>query len=105
MKLRKGDKVIVLSGRDKGKTGQIIKVLPKLNKVVVEAVNMLKKNQKPTNKQPRGGISSVSHPIWASKVGIVNPTKAGTSTRIGYKLSADGQKARVMRQAGNQEIK
>ena len=105
MKLRVGDMVLVRSGRDKGKTGKVTKVLPDQNKVVVEGVNEVKRALKPSQKQPKGGIITQTHPIWSSKIGIVHPTKPKQTSRVGYQLAKDGKKVRVYRQAGNKEIK
>ncbi|HHT67175.1 MAG TPA: 50S ribosomal protein L24 [Erysipelotrichaceae bacterium] len=93
MKLVKGDKVIVIAGRDKGKTGTIQKVFPKRNLVVVENVNIRKKHNKPTQKNPDGGIIEVYAPVDASNVMLVDP-KTKKPTRIGYK-EVKGKKVRV----------
>jgi large subunit ribosomal protein L24 len=105
MKLKVGDTVLVRSGRDKGKSGKVTRVLPELNKVVVEGINVVKRSHKPSQKRPRGGIESLNHPIAVSKVGIVHPTDAKRTSRIGYVVNKDGGKTRVYRQAKNQEIK
>jgi large subunit ribosomal protein L24 len=76
MKLRKEDKVIVLRGRDKGKTGVVLRVIPKENQIVVENVNVVKRHTKPSQKQPRGGILEITKPIDASKVMVLDPHKA-----------------------------
>ena len=105
MKLKVGDNVLVRSGRDRGSSGKIIKILPATGKIIVEGVNVLKKAKKPTRKNPRGGISSEPAPIWAATVGIVHPTDSKRSSRIGLQRDKDGQRHRVYRQAKNQEIK
>ena len=102
MKLRKQDKVIVITGRDKGKTGVITAVLPELNMVVVENINVVKRHTKPSNKQPRGGILDVTKPINASKVMIVDPA-SGKPARIRYEIKADGSKERVFKVSPNHE--
>ncbi|MBR2506095.1 MAG: 50S ribosomal protein L24 [Bacilli bacterium] len=98
MNLLKGDKVIVISGADKGKVGVIQRVYPKLNKVVVENVNVHKKHKKPTQANPEGSIVEIYAPIDASNVMIVDPkTKKGT--RIGHKV-VKGKKVRVTKASG-----
>ena len=98
MNLVKGDKVIVIAGRDKGKTGTIQKVIPEQNKVVVENVNIRKKNNKPSQKNPDGGIVEIYAPIDASNVMLVDP-KTKKSTRIGHKV-VKGKKVRVAKKSG-----
>lgn len=105
MKLRKGDKVIVRSGKDAGKSGTILEVLPALNKVVVDGINMAKRATKPSTKHPRGGIIEGPLPLWASKVGLVHPTKENQSSRVGYVTDKAGNKQRVYRQADDKEVK
>lgn len=96
MKLRLKDKVIVVRGRDKGKKGEIVALLPKLNQVVVEGVNVAKKHTKPSAKVPRGGIVEVTKPIDAAKVMAIDPT-TGRPARLGYKIDAQGNKERVFK--------
>lgn len=105
MKLRVGDTVLVRSGQDRGKTGPIVKVLPRLNKVVVDGINIRKRHTKPSAKHPRGGIIEEPKPIWASAVGIVHPLDSKRTSRIGYVTKKDGAKVRVYRQAKDKEIK
>ncbi|NLB48561.1 MAG: 50S ribosomal protein L24 [Erysipelotrichia bacterium] len=93
MNLVKGDKVIVIAGRDKGKTGTIQKVIPKQNRVVVENVNIRKKHNKPSQKNPDGGIVEIYAPIHASNVMLLDP-KTKKPTRIGHKV-VKGKKVRV----------
>lgn len=90
MKLRRDDMVIVITGRDKGKTGKVLAVVPKENKVVVEGVNVVKKHTKPSAKVPKGGILDVTKAIDASKVMAIDP-KSGRPARIGYKVTASGK--------------
>lgn len=104
MKLRVGDTVKVRVGKDRGKSGKILQVLPGEGKVVVENVNLARIARKPTQKQPRGGISEQAMPIWSAKVGIVHPTDSKRTSRLGYTLGKDGKKARVYRQADNKEV-
>ena len=98
MKIKTGDKVIVIAGADKGKVGVIQKVYPKLNKVVVENVNVRKKHKKPTQANPEGSIVEVYAPIDASNVMIVDP-KTKKATRIGHKI-VKGKKVRVTKASG-----
>jgi len=90
MKLRRDDMVVVISGRDKGKTGKVVAVLPKEYKVVVEGVNVVKKHTKPSQKNPKGGILDVTKAIDASKVMVLDP-KTGKPARIGYNVTAKGK--------------
>lgn len=85
MNLVKGDKVIVIAGKDKGKTGDIQKVLPRTNRVVVEGVNLRKKHKKPTQNNPEGSIVEIYAPIHASNVMIVDP-KTKKPVRVGHKV-------------------
>ena len=96
MKLRRDDKVIVLRGRDKGKTGTILAVLPSTNQVVVESVSIVKRHTKPSQKNPRGGILEITKPIDASKVMVIDPV-TGKPSRIGYEIKPDGTKERVFK--------
>lgn len=98
MRLRKGDKVQVLSGKDVGKTGEIVTVLPKDNKVIVEGVNVVRKHQRPTKAMQSGGILDKLMPIQASNVAIVC-SKCGV-TRVAYQTEASGLKTRVCRKCG-----
>ena len=98
MKLKKGDLVVVLSGKDKGKKGEIIKAMPKEEKVIVKGVNVVKQHQKPTQTTP-GGIVEKELPILACKVAVVDP-KTGKATKIGYKKDSEGKKVRVSKKSG-----
>ncbi len=103
IRLKKGDTVIVLSGKYKGQTGKITATHPTENKVTVEGVNIVKKHMKPNRANPQGGIIEITKPIWVSKVAIVDPSTKKAS-RIGYKLATDGSKTRVFKASGK-EIK
>lgn len=103
IRLNKGDTVVVLSGKYKGKTGSVIAIHPSLNKVTVEGVNIVKKHVKPNKQYPQGGIIELTRPIWVSKVAIVEPTSKKPS-KIGYKLGKDGAKTRIFKTTGK-EIK
>ncbi|NNN18370.1 MAG: 50S ribosomal protein L24 [Acidimicrobiaceae bacterium] len=98
MRLRKGDKVKVLSGKDVGKVGEIITVLPKDNKVIVEGVNSVRKHQRPTKAMQNGGILDKLMPIQVSNVALVCP-KCGV-TRVAYKIEESGVKNRVCPKCG-----
>ena len=98
MNLVKGDTVIVIAGRDKGKTGVIQKVIPESNRVVVENVNLRKKHKKPTQQNPDGGILEIYATIDASNVMLLDP-KTKKPTRIGHKV-VKGKKVRVAKKSG-----
>jgi large subunit ribosomal protein L24 len=98
MNFVKGDKVIVISGNDKGKTGTIQKVDPKSNRVVVENVNVRKKHKKPTQANPEGSIMEIYAPINASNVMLLDP-KTKKPTRVGH-AEVKGKKVRVARKSG-----
>ena len=98
MNLKKGDKVIVIAGRDKGKSGVIQKVIPERNLVVVEGINVRKKHQKPTQANPEGSIVEIYAPIDASNVMLEDP-KTKKPTRIGHKL-VKGKKVRFAKKSG-----
>jgi large subunit ribosomal protein L24 len=96
-KIRKGDKVIVLSGRDKGRTGEVFEVRPDQDKALVRGINMAKRHQKQTQAQ-EGGIISKEQPIHLSNLAYVG--KDGKPTRVGFKIQADGTKVRVAKSSG-----
>ena len=98
MKLKKGDNVIVLSGNDKGKTGEVLEVIPSTQKVIVKGVNVRKKHVKPRKAGEEGGIIPSEYPIHSSKVNILCP-KCGKASRIGYVIE-DGKKVRVCKKCG-----
>jgi large subunit ribosomal protein L24 len=105
MKIKKGDHVIVLAGKDKGATGQVIAAYPVTDKVVVEGVNMVKKNKKVTNPGGRnaneGGIVTQEAPIHVSNVSLVDP-ESKRPARVGYRINEDGTKVRVLRPSGKE---
>lgn len=103
MRLKKGDTVMVRSGKYKGKIGKIMQVHPKDNKVTVEGVNVVKRHNKPTQQRPQGGIQELTKPIWASKVGLLDNV-AKKPSRVGIKTDAKGAKVRVLKSSGK-EIK
>ena len=98
MKIKRDDKVIVLSGKDKGKTGKVLVADPKADKVIVEGVNVATKHQKAQKKGQDGGILKIETPIYVSKVQLVCP-KCGKGTRVAYKI-VDGKKVRVCKKCG-----
>lgn len=98
MKLKKGDEVIVIAGKDKGKKGSITKVLPADMRVIVGGVNKVKKHQKPS-REGAGGIVEKELPLHASNVMLVDP-KSGKPTRVGYKTLEDGSKVRFAKDSG-----
>ena len=97
MKLKKGDTVVVIAGKDKGKEGEVAQVLPTENKVIVSGVNTAKKHQKPRAANQQGGIIDRDMPIDASNVMLVH---RGTPTRVGYRIDANGNKVRVAKRTG-----
>lgn len=99
MKIRKGDRVQVLSGKDKGRTGVVSRALPKDEKVIVDGINVARKHQKPTRQSQQGGIIDKDMPIHVSNVAIVSPAD-GKPTRVGYRIDADGKKIRVCKRTG-----
>jgi large subunit ribosomal protein L24 len=101
MKLKKGDNIIVIAGKDKGKKGKIVRVLPVDNKVIVEGINMMKKHQRPRKSGEKGSIMNISMPLNASNVQISDP-RDGKPSRIGSKIVGD-KKVRIAKKS-NQEI-
>ena len=97
MKLKKGDTVVVITGKDKGAQGEVLQVLPAENKVVVSGVNIAKKHQKARRVNEPGGIIDRDMPMDASNVMLVHK---GKPTRVGYRLNADGTKVRVAKRTG-----
>ena len=97
MKLKKGDPVVVLSGKDKGKEGTVLRVLPKEDKVIVEGVNMAKKHQRPVRATMQAGIIDKDMPIHVSNVAYVHK---GKPTKLGYRVESDGTKVRIARRTG-----
>jgi large subunit ribosomal protein L24 len=97
-KIRKGDKVVVLTGRDKGRSGEVIEVRPSERRALVRGVNMVKRHQKQTA-QREGGIISKEAPIHLSNIAIADP-KSGKPTRVGFKIMNDGRKVRVAKRSG-----
>jgi large subunit ribosomal protein L24 len=98
MHVKKGDKVMVISGKDKGKSGVILASFPKNSRVLVEGVNIVKKHSKPSQMNPQGGIFSQEAPIHVSNVMPIDP-KTGEPTRVGMKV-VDGKRVRVAKKSG-----
>ena len=98
-KIRKGDKVIVLNGRDKGRTGEVFEVRPDDNKALVRGVNLVKRHQKQTQAQ-EGGIISKEATIDLSNIAVADP-KDGKPTRVGFKVLDDGRKVRFAKRSGD----
>ena len=98
-KIRKGDKVIVLSGKDKGKTGQVTSAMPKLGKVIVSGVNIATRHKKASQADPQGGLERKEAALHISKVAILDP-KDGKATRVRFDVSKDGKKVRVAARSG-----
>jgi large subunit ribosomal protein L24 len=97
MKIRKSDNVIVISGNDKGKTGKVLKVFPKVSRIIVEGINLRKRHTKPTQKSPQGGILEKESPIHVSNVMLID-SKTNEPTRLGSQIILDektGKKKRT----------
>jgi large subunit ribosomal protein L24 len=97
-KIKKGDRVIVTTGRDKGKKGEVLKVFPKENRALVSGVNTVKRHQKPSQRQ-QGGIVNKDLPVDLSNLAHVDP-KSGEATRVGWKILADGRRVRFAKKSG-----
>jgi len=97
-KIKKGDSVVVLSGKDKGRTGTVVQVLPKDGKVVVDGVNIAARHRKPSQLNPQGGIDRAPAPLAISKVALADP-KDGKPTRVRFEVK-DGKKVRVAVKSG-----
>ncbi len=98
-KIRKGDTVAVLTGRDKGKRGEVLSVNPEEGRAFVRGVQMVKRHQKPTGMNQPGGIIEKEAPIQLANLALVDP-KSGKPTRVGFTVLADGKKVRVARPSG-----
>ena len=97
-KFKKGDQVVVITGRDKGKKGEILKLLPKESRAVVQGVNVVKRHQRPSQTQA-GGIVEKEAPIQISNLALVDP-KTGETTRVGIKTLEDGRRVRFAKSSG-----
>ncbi|MBW0144490.1 50S ribosomal protein L24 [Sphingomicrobium clamense] len=98
-KIKKGDTVVVLSGKDKGKSGSVTKVMPKEGKLIVEGVNIITRHKKPTQMDPNGGLEQREAPLYVSKVALADP-KDGKPTRVRIEADKDGNKVRVATRSG-----
>jgi len=98
-KIRKGDKVIVLSGKDKGKTGEVTSAMPKTGKVIVSGVNIATRHKKASQADPQGGLERREAALHVSKVAILDP-KDGKATRVRFDVAKDGKKVRVAARSG-----
>ncbi len=98
-KIKKGDKVVVLTGRDKGKTGEVVQVMPREERAVVRGVNLVRRHQRQTAQQ-EGGIISKEAPIHLSNLAYADP-KDGQPTRVGFKILDDGRKVRFAKRSGD----
>jgi large subunit ribosomal protein L24 len=103
IRIKKGDTVMIRSGKYKGRTGKVLATHPTLNKVTVEGINIVKRHRKPTQFRPQGGIEEITKPIWVSKVGLLD-SSAKKPSRVGYKADTKGNKIRVLKTSGK-EIK
>jgi large subunit ribosomal protein L24 len=99
MHVKKGDEVVVITGKDKGKKGRVLASFPTDSRVLVEGVNMMKKHARPSQQNPQGGILTQEAPIHVSNVMIADP-KTGAATRVGKKILNDGKKVRVAKKSG-----
>lgn len=99
MHVKKGDTVVVISGKDKGKKGKVLTAMPKRNRVIVEGVNMQTKHTKPSQKSPQGGIIHQEGPIHVSNV-MLYCDKDKKGVRVGYKVLENGEKVRVCKKCG-----
>lgn len=101
IRLKKGDTVVVRTGKYKGQTGKIVATHPKENKVTVEGINVIKKAVKPSRENPQGGFQEITKPLWVSKVALVDATTK-KATRIGYSFDKEGKKVRVAKASGKE---
>jgi large subunit ribosomal protein L24 len=97
-KIKKGDRVIVLAGRDKGRQGAVLKVMPTENRVLVEGLNIVHRHTRPTQSDPQGGIKNKEAPLHVSNVALVDP-QSGGPTRVGFRIE-DGKKVRFAKKSG-----
>ncbi len=99
MKIHKGDRVVVISGKDKGLEGVVERAIPEKGKVIVEGVNVARKHQAPSRQDQQGGIIDKAMPLDVSNVAIISP-QDGRATRIGYRVDESGQKVRICKRTG-----
>ena len=103
IRIKKGDTVVVTTGKYKGKTGKVSATHPKENKVTVEGINVVKRHLKRDERNPQGGEKEITKPMWVSKVAVIDPSDK-KPTKIGYKFDKNGNKVRVYKRSGK-EIK
>jgi len=101
LKIKKGDRVEVLTGKDRGKRGEVMRAIPSEGKVIVDGVNVAKKHQRPTRATMQGGIIDKDMPIPVANVAVVCP-KGGHPTRVGFRVEPDGTKVRVCKKCGGE---
>ena len=101
LKIRKGDRVRVLTGKDRGKEGNVMRAMPRDGKVIVDGVNVARKSQRPTRSTQQGGIIDKDMPLPVANVAILCPV-CGKATRVGYTTDRDGTKARVCKKCGGE---
>ena len=101
----KDDLVKIISGDNKGTTGKVLAVLPRKNAALIENVGVTSRKVKPSQINPRGGVKDIHVPVPLAKLALVTDDKTSKTSRVGYKLNADGAKVRVARQQKNKEIK
>ncbi|WP_026477644.1 50S ribosomal protein L24 [Alkaliphilus transvaalensis] len=101
MHVKKGDTVVVISGKDKGKKGKVLQAMPKDSRVIVEGVNLITKHQKPNQQMQQGGIINREAPIHVSNVMLFDK-KAGQGVRVGFKVLNNGEKVRISRKTGEE---
>lgn len=104
-KFKKGDTVMVITGADRGKTGEIIRLLPANRRVIVSGVNVRTKHIKPRGTDQPGGLEKEERPIAISNIALVHPSDKKKASRVGFDFKKDGTKVRVYRQASNKEVK
>ncbi len=97
-KIKKGDRVVLLAGRDKGRQGEVVRVFPKESRVVVQGLNLVKRHTRPTQADPQGGIKTKEAPVHISNVAYIDP-KSGDPTRVGFRMEGD-KKVRYAKKSG-----
>ena len=100
-KIKKGDTVIVIAGKDKGRSGKVLEVRPAAERVVVDGVNLVKRHTKPSMADPQGGVKTMPAALHVSNVAMRDP-KTGQATRVGFKVLEDGRKVRIAKRSGVQ---
>ena len=97
-KIKKGDKVVVIAGKDKGKNGEVLQIITETNRALVSGINQIKKHQKPSA-AGNGGVITKESPIHLSNIALMDP-KTGKATRVGFSVAKDGKKTRVAKRSG-----